>query len=67
MKMREYEIYTNHGQIFQMQGDEIVVKKDFFTETCKEPLCLFENNRIVAIFKEWNSVVDITEKQSNAL
>lgn len=64
--MRVYEIQTSTGS-YRIECDEIPFKTVFLNETVKEPLCLFKEKRLVAIFKDWLSVLDITEKCLNVL
>lgn len=61
--MRLYEIHTNHGT-FKIQSDEILYRDDFLRITKNEPLCLFRDKQVIAIFKDWISFNDITEKQA---
>lgn len=63
--MRFYEIYTKSGSVFQIECDEIIFRNDFTQETTKDALCLFKDNQVVAVFKEWESFLDITEKCLN--
>ena len=61
--MRMYEIYTKSGSIFRIECDEIPFHDGFLRQTHEEILCLFKNKQLVAMFKEWIAVVDITDKQ----
>jgi hypothetical protein len=60
--MRMYEIYTKSGSVFRIQCDEIPFHNGFLRQTVEETLCLFRNKRLIAMFKEWITVVDISEK-----
>lgn len=60
--MRNYEIFTPRNGVFRIQCDEIKFKCDFHRETSKEALCLFQGDRVMAIFREWLNVVDVTEQ-----
>ncbi len=61
--MRTYEIYTLSG-IFTIKCDELALKDDFLTNTTNETLCLFTGKRLMAMFREWNNIVDITETKN---
>lgn len=63
--MRLYEIQTEKQGTYKIECDEIVFNNNFFRQTFAEPLCLFQGKKLVAIFRAWMNVVDITDKEKN--
>jgi hypothetical protein len=59
--MRVYEVKSICEKHI-IEADEIKFRSDFFHETKKEPLVFFREGRLHAIFKEWETLRDITEK-----
>jgi len=59
--MRIYEVWYGCGK-HVFEADEIKFRDDFLHETKKEPLVLYQKGRLLAILKEWEYVIDVTEK-----
>lgn len=62
--MRLYEIHTPNGGAFKIECDEIEFNNDFFRQTFQDSLCLFQGKKLVAIFRAWSNVIDITKEKN---
>jgi len=60
--MRMYKVFTRLGN-FSVEADEIKLRCDFHNEFVNQPLVFYRGDNVLAVFKEWQAVVDMTEKQ----
>lgn len=58
--MRVYKVDLEYEKII-IHADEIKFKNDFRNKTTDESLVFFVGDRLVAIFKNWKSIIDLGE------
>lgn len=54
--MRKYKVHTKHG-IFDVQCDDIECLESV-AEMCEEPLFLYRDKEVCAIFKDWIALIE---------
>lgn len=54
--MRVYEVHTPRQGVFRIRADEVEEVFD------NESLYLYRDEKLVAMFKEWLTLADVTEK-----
>lgn len=64
--MRTYDVWANESK-FTVTADEIKFISEFRKQTTNEPLVFFQGDMLVAIFRNWDYVIDVTETVKNYL
>ncbi len=59
--MKLYEVITKNEK-YHIEADDIEFRDDFYRVSTQEPLVFHREKRLMAVFKEWESIIDISER-----